>query len=85
MRMRKLIPAIVGFFWVVLPSAATACPDCPAGIREQVRRGIYGEGFGFNLFATVLPFGVFLGVAAMIHSGFPSFPEPDPRRPDERH
>ena len=70
--MRKLRPALLGFFWVVFPSIATACPDCPSGIREQVRRGGFDEGFGSNLFATILPFGIFLGVASMIHSGFPT-------------
>ena len=58
-------------FPLVAPSPASACPDCAEGVRAQVRRGIYGEGFGFNMLATALPFGVFLGITAALHTGLP--------------
>lgn len=58
---------LLGF--VAAPTAATACPDCAAGVRAAVRRGIFDGSFGANLAATVAPFGVFLGVAAAVHSG----------------
>jgi hypothetical protein len=55
---------------LLLPaSSAPACPQCPAGVARQVRAGIYDGDFAFNLFATLLPFGVFLGITAAIHSG----------------
>jgi hypothetical protein len=55
---------------LLLPaSSALACPQCPEGVARQVRAGIYDNAFAFNLSATLLPFGVFLGITAAIHSG----------------
>ncbi|HEX8203656.1 MAG TPA: hypothetical protein VF590_24480 [Isosphaeraceae bacterium] len=50
-------------------STASACPQCAAGVARRVRAGIYDGEFAFNLFATVLPFGILLGITVAIHSG----------------
>jgi uncharacterized membrane protein len=34
------------------------CPVCSTELGEQVRAGIFGVDFGFNLFAVILPFAV---------------------------
>jgi hypothetical protein len=64
-------------------TTAPACPQCPAGVARRVRAGIYDGDFAFNLCATLLPFGVFLGITAAIHGGVPvrRF-APRRRRPD---
>ena len=68
--MRKILLATATM--ILLDAApAGACPDCAAGVRAAVRRGIYGEGFATNLALTVAPFGVFGGAAALLHAGFP--------------
>jgi len=67
--MRKLVLATC-VLRAISPSSVSACAECAAGVRAQVRQGIYGAGFGFNLFATALPFGIFLGTSALIHFGF---------------
>lgn len=54
-----------------LASPAGACPECGAGVRAQVRREIFGAGFGPNLAMTAAPFAVFAGVAALLHAGYP--------------
>lgn len=58
---------------VVLGAAAQAlgCPLCDTGTGEEVRAGIFDGEFGVNLLATVLPFVVFAGVAAVVHVGWP--------------
>ncbi len=78
--MRMIIPAAIGLWGALLSSTVAACPECSASVRAEVRRGIYGEAFGFNLFATVLPFGIFLAFTALIHSGLPTILRPNPRR-----
>lgn len=50
---------------------ARACPDCPEGVRKQVRAAIFGEGFARNVGIAALPFGVLAGIVAMIHFGLP--------------
>jgi hypothetical protein len=52
-------------------SLTWACPDCPEGIRRQVRAGIFDDTFAQNLGMAALPFGVFAGVTAAIHFGGP--------------
>lgn len=51
----------------ILPgSSAQACPYCKTA--DEVRQGIFNETFASNLGVTLLPFVVFLGVTAAIHS-----------------
>lgn len=55
---------------VVLAAApASACPICHSETGEQVRAGIFGEDFGSNLLACVLPFPISLCIAAALHFG----------------
>lgn len=51
--------------------SARACPLCDSATGERVRAGIFGADFGANLAFTILPFAVFLAVAALIHFGLP--------------
>lgn len=55
---------------LLLSLPARACPDCPEGIRRQVRAGIFDEGFVRNVGMAALPFGVLSCITAMIHFGF---------------
>ncbi len=50
-------------------SSAWACPLCESETGERVRAGIFDADFGYNLAATLLPFPVLLGVAALIRFG----------------
>jgi hypothetical protein len=50
---------------------AAACPVCDTGTGRQVRHGIVDDQFGFNLLATLLPFPFLIGIAALIHFGWP--------------
>lgn len=65
--MRRLVLLAV----LIAPTPAAACPDCAAGVRKQVRAGIFGADFATNLAAVALPFGVFLGITAALHTGLP--------------
>jgi hypothetical protein len=49
---------------------AAACPICKSETGEQVRAGIFGADFGWNLLVTLLPFPIFLGIAMAFHLGF---------------
>jgi hypothetical protein len=62
---------IIGVLCVAaaIPPAAHACPVCNEPLGQQVRAGIFDEGFRSNLIATMLPFAVFLGVVAASHGG----------------
>jgi hypothetical protein len=75
---RVILPALA---LLMTAASAPACPQCQAGIARQVRAGIYDDQFAFNLFATLLPFGVLLGIAAAIHCGVPARPADRTRRP----
>jgi hypothetical protein len=52
-------------------SSVAACPFCDSETGRQVRAGIFNDHFGYNLFLTVLPFPIFLGIVAAIHFGLP--------------
>ncbi len=52
-------------------SSARACPLCDSETGERVRAGIFDADFGYNFFATVLPFSAFLAIVASIHYGWP--------------
>jgi hypothetical protein len=67
---RMSILLICSFIAFVLP--ASSCPVCQTDTGAAVRRGIFNDDFGFNLFVTILPFLVFYGVVALVHSGAPS-------------
>lgn len=69
--MKKTILACLLFGSLFLAPSTYACPVCNQKTGQKVRAGIFDEEFGFNLVATVLPFGVFLGITAGIHFGLP--------------
>jgi hypothetical protein len=52
-------------------SSARACPLCESETGERVRAGIFDADFGYNLFATVLPFSASLAIVTSIHYGWP--------------
>jgi hypothetical protein len=51
-------------------SIAAACPLCHTDLGQQVRDGIFGADFWSNLFSVLLPFPIFLSLAAALHYGF---------------
>jgi hypothetical protein len=51
-------------------SIAAACPLCQTDLGQQVRDGIFGADFWPNLFFVLLPFPIFLSLAAALHYGF---------------
>jgi uncharacterized membrane protein YqaE (UPF0057 family) len=51
-------------------SIAVACPICHTDLGGQVRSGIFGADFWTNLLLVLLPFPVFLLLAAALHYGF---------------
>src|SRR5215470_4175033 len=51
-------------------SIAAACPVCHTDLGRQVRDGIFGADFWPNLFFVLLPFPIFLSLAAALHYGF---------------
>ena len=55
----------------VFPGAALACPLCHTDTGKQVRAGIFGPDFGFNLVVTIIPFVIFLVITALIYFGLP--------------
>ena len=75
--MRKLVRITFAGAVLVLPApSAGACPVCDRETGREVRAGIFDEHFGFNLAATVLPFGVLLALTAAIHFGWPGWHRP---------
>ena len=66
-QMPRLIPVVI--LVAILATPALACPVCDSGTGEQVRAGILDEQFAFNVFATLVPFPILVGVAAFIHFG----------------
>ncbi|MGF1632923.1 MAG: hypothetical protein ACFCVE_03655 [Phycisphaerae bacterium] len=48
-----------------------ACPVCDGDTGQQVRAELVDENLGVSLLATVVPFGVVLGVVAAVHFGPP--------------
>ena len=69
--LRQTWPRLIVLAVLASPVPASACSECAAGVRRQVRAGIFERGFGFNLAATALPFGIFGGITALIHGGWP--------------
>jgi hypothetical protein len=54
----------------VCASIAAACPLCHTDLGRQVRAGIFGSDFWSNLLFVLLPFPIFLLLAAALHYGF---------------
>ena len=52
---------------LLAPTAAAACPVCHGETGQRVRAGIFGADFAANIFASLLPFPIFLGIVAAIH------------------
>ena len=59
------------FFLNAFSTAALACSLCHTETGKQVRSGIFGPDFGFNLLVTVMPFVIFLVITALIYFGVP--------------
>lgn len=71
--MKHWFPRVAMLIAVALAraSSACACPFCQSDTGQQVRAGIFGEDFAYNLMATILPFVLFLAIVAAIHFGVP--------------
>lgn len=54
----------------VCASITAACPLCHTDLGQQVSAGIFGPDFWSNLFFVLLPFPIFLLLAAALHYGF---------------
>jgi hypothetical protein len=52
-------------------ASVSACTVCDSENGRRLRAAIFDEHFGYNLFATLSPFPVFLAVVAALHFGFP--------------
>jgi hypothetical protein len=65
---------------LMMAAPAAACPVCDRETGRRVRDGLFDEQLGLNVLATLLPFGVFLGVAAAIRYA-PLGGRDDPARP----
>ena len=57
----------------LVPAAASACPFCAGGPSgdNEVKRAIFGSGFGMNLLAAGLPFAVVVALAMIVHGATP--------------
>jgi hypothetical protein len=64
-------PPLTFLFIVFSTTPALACPLCHTKTGRQVRAGIFGPDFGFNLLVTIIPFVIFLGITAFIYFGPP--------------
>jgi hypothetical protein len=67
--MRRLYTGLL----LLVPTAASACPFCAGGpsADNEVKRAIFGSGFGMNLLATGLPFAVVVGLAMIVRGPNP--------------
>ena len=63
--------AIALFLLAVGAGPVRACPVCGGENGKAVRAGLFDENFGFNVVATLLPFTMFLGIAAFMYYGPP--------------
>lgn len=68
-----VVPLVVA---IVLAVPAFACPVCATDTGQQVRQGIFDDRFWVNVLLILLPFPVFIGVAAGLYRGFPAGREP---------
>jgi hypothetical protein len=51
----------------VTADAADACPVCDSQTGQEVRAAVFNEDFWSNLFVSLAPFPIFLGIVAAIH------------------
>jgi len=65
-------PLLTLLFVLLGSRAAFACPLCHTETGKQVRAGIFGPDFGYNLLVTIIPFVVLLGITALIYFGIPT-------------
>ncbi len=65
---------------LLIPSNALACTTCQTPLAESIRAAIFGPDFFFNLAVTLVPFLVFLTIAAAIHYGVPTLTRHRPKR-----
>ena len=56
---------------LLIAAPALGCPICNTGTGDEVRAGIFDGNFAYNLFATLLPFPLLVGIVAFIHFGGP--------------
>ncbi len=71
-----LLRRSIGRIWMALMLAlpalpGNACPICETDTGQQVRQGIFDGSFGWNVFVTLLPFPILLGVVLAIYFGIP--------------
>jgi len=71
MKRSPLRALIFSAAWLAAARAG-ACPLCDSGTGRRVRQGVFGTDFVANLAATLLPFLIFLGIAAWVHLGVPT-------------
>ncbi len=76
-RWRAVLGAVLAL--LLTAPAADACPVCRRPTGRAVRAGIFNASFGPRLVATAAPFGLLLGLAAVLHGG------PAPRPSRRRH
>jgi len=68
--MRTHLRVATALALLTLPgSPAVSCPVCRGETGRQVRAGLFDRDFGYHVLGAVLPFGVFLGIAAAIRFG----------------
>jgi hypothetical protein len=65
----RLRAALIGGVLLHPAASASSCPVCDQPTGQEVRAGIFDEDFGPNLFATTVPFGILMGLAALIQFG----------------
>ena len=53
--------------------SASACTVCDSETGQQVRAGVFGEGFWSTLAAVIAPFPVFIIAIALYNFGRPTF------------
>ena len=53
--------------------SASACTVCDSETGQQVRAGVFGEGFWSTLAAVIAPFPVFIIAIALYNFGLPTF------------
>ena len=71
-RLRPFQALGIFVFLNVFSTAALACPLCRTDTGKQVRAGIFGPDFTFNMVVTIIPFVIFLGITALIYFGLPT-------------
>ena len=63
----------VGAMVLISIISASACTVCDSETGQQVRAGVFGEGFWSTLAAVIAPFPVFIIAIALYNFGLPTF------------